>query len=63
MKHRMEMKKLKWLGTVKRNGNAHAIRFLAAIEQFETKSCARCAGTGDFRRKQCVSIELLEEAA
>ena len=44
MEHRMETKKPKWLGTVERNGNAHAIRFLAAIEQFETKSCARCAG-------------------
>jgi len=44
MEHRMEMKKPKWLGTVEQNGNAHAIRFLAALEQFETKSCARCAG-------------------
>ena len=44
MEHRMETTKPKWLGTVERNGNAGAIRFLAAIEQFETKSCARCAG-------------------
>ena len=44
MEHRMETKKPKWLGTAERNGNAGAIRFLAAIEQFETKSCARCAG-------------------
>lgn len=110
MEHEIETTKPKWLGTVERNGNAGAIRFLAAIEQFETKSCARCAGlllsdwcydlensgdyhvrvlrcvqcghrvdpvivrnhisprvlngvAGDYRHKDSVSIELLEEAA
>lgn len=110
MEHRMETKKPKWLGTVERNGDADEIRFLAAIEQFETKSCARCAGlllsdwcydldnpgeyhvrvlrcvqcghrvdpvmvqnqisppvlnpvAGDYRHKDSVRIELLEEAA
>jgi hypothetical protein len=40
----METNEHTWLRTVERNGQAHAIRFLAALEQFETKSCARCAG-------------------
>lgn len=44
MEHRMEMNKSNRLGSVERNGNADVIRLLAAIEQFETKSCARCAG-------------------
>jgi C4-type Zn-finger protein len=44
MEPRMETKKPKLIETVERMGNAHAIRLLAAIEQFETKSCARCAG-------------------
>jgi hypothetical protein len=44
MERRMETKKPTWLGTVEGNGNAQAIRFLATLEQFETKSCARCAG-------------------
>ena len=44
MEHKIETKHTIGIETVKRNGNAHAIRFLAAIEQFDTKSCARCAG-------------------
>jgi hypothetical protein len=44
MERRMETNEHTWLRTVERNGQAHAIRFLAALEQFETKSCARCAG-------------------
>ena len=44
MEHRIETTTTKEIETVERNGNAHAIRFLAAIEQLDTKSCARCAG-------------------
>ena len=44
MEHKIETKNTMEIETVERNGNAHAIRFLAAIEQFDTKSCARCAG-------------------
>jgi hypothetical protein len=44
MEHRIETKSTMGIETVERNGNAHAIRFLAAIEQFDTKSCVRCAG-------------------
>ena len=31
-------------GTMAEGGSEHAIRFLAACEQFSTRSCARCAG-------------------
>jgi predicted nicotinamide N-methyase len=41
---RMEPKEPKLIASVERNGNAQAIGILAAMEQFTTKSCARCAG-------------------
>ena len=41
---RMETKEPTLIATVERNGNAHAIGILASIDQFNTKSCARCAG-------------------
>ena len=44
MESRIETKTPKGIETMERNENTDAIRFLAAIEQFETKSCARCAG-------------------
>lgn len=44
MGRRMETNGPGWIGTMNRNGNGQAIRFLAASEQFATKTCARCAG-------------------
>lgn len=44
MERRMESKEWKWGGTVTQGENGHAIPFLAASEQFHTRSCARCAG-------------------
>ena len=44
MERRMETKEPAWIETIDQNGNGQAIRFLAASEQFSTRSCARCAG-------------------
>jgi hypothetical protein len=44
MEQRMESKEWKWGGTVTQSENGHVIRFLATIEEFYTRSCARCAG-------------------
>ena len=44
MERRIESKEWKWGGTMTQSENGHAIRFLAASEQFDTRSCARCAG-------------------
>jgi hypothetical protein len=44
MGRRMETKEPAWIGTIDQNGNGQAIRFLAASEQFSTRSCARCTG-------------------
>lgn len=41
---RMETKEPARIGTIDQNGNGEAIRFLAASEQFLTRTCARCAG-------------------
>jgi len=40
----METKEPAWIGTMDQIGNGQAIRILAAIEQFSTRSCARCTG-------------------
>jgi len=44
MERRMETKEPAWIGTMDQIGNGQAIRILAAIEQFSTRSCARCTG-------------------
>lgn len=44
MGRRMEAKEPAWIGTMDQSGDGQAIRFLAASEQFSTRSCARCAG-------------------
>ena len=40
----METNEPQWVGTMNQDGNGQAIQFLAASEQFCTKSCIRCAG-------------------
>ena len=40
----METKEPAWIGTMEHIGNGQAIWILAAIEQFSTRSCARCTG-------------------
>ena len=44
MGRRMEAKETEWVGSMNQSGNGQAIQFLAASEQFSTRSCARCAG-------------------
>jgi hypothetical protein len=44
MGRRIETKEPAWIGTIDQNGSGQAIRILAAIEQFSTRSCARCTG-------------------
>ena len=44
MERRMEAREAMRCGTVTEGGNDQTIRFLAASEQFSTRSCARCAG-------------------
>jgi hypothetical protein len=41
---KMEPKEPARFGMIDHNGNGQAIQFLAASEQFSTRSCARCAG-------------------
>jgi DNA-directed RNA polymerase subunit RPC12/RpoP len=44
MGRRIETNEPAWIGTTDQNGSGQAIRILAAIEQFSTRSCARCTG-------------------
>jgi hypothetical protein len=44
MEQRMEAKESTCIGTMNDRRNGHTSRFLAASEQFYTRSCARCAG-------------------
>ena len=44
MERRMEPREPECGGTMKQNGNEHAIRPLPASEQFSTSACARCKG-------------------
>ena len=44
MEQRMEAKESTYIGTMNSRKNGRASEFLAASEQFHTRSCARCAG-------------------
>ena len=44
MEQGVELREAMRDGTTAEGGNGHAVRFLPASEQFDTRSCARCAG-------------------
>ena len=44
MERKMDSREPTHDATVAEGGNSHAVWFLPAIEQFSTRSCARCAG-------------------